>query len=598
MIYLCCVKEWSWSIKKILRLKKSFDMKKEMKKILAFVFALALLGQMPGYLSGANEYLVRLLEIDFKPSSLISSQETMTANFELKNILEEPMFLFLKGRVGNAESCSVKVSLNGKTVARGDVDFPSDFFGISRYPIPKGHLKPGSNQISILNKEARGFKPSPWFMIAECCIASSRFAPSYDLMTEFSFPLPRKVRPSPGSHPKGKSLPAFAVRGTKGWAWYPEQYLAEIPYIRKFKMNFLMNCYASMFSDPEKFINRWWEPIPEPKKRAYEQVVRACQRSGIIFCFSFHPQLFSERPFAYESEDDFRNLWQHYDWMQGLGVRWFMVSYDDIPIEGQDMAYLAKAQAGLVNRLLSKLREKDAGAQMVFCPVFYAGCGDSGEARVYLEALAGALAQDVSVFWTGDGVVTTSISRQCAERYKSIVKRRLIIWDNYPVNDRNPALHLGPVTGRDPDLCEIAYGYMSNPLSPQNDINRIPLFTSADYAFNPWTYDPFRSIGQAVIHLARTKAQKKALKDLIELYPGNLIYGQPRTNFNSVLERFERILQEPNAQTSAASFIRRTEDVASRLDKEFPGQYQKTLETICLHIGQMKEKYNEKFGIQ
>jgi hypothetical protein len=86
------------------------------------------------------------------------------------------------------------------------------------------------------------------------------------------------------------------------------------------------------------------------------------------------------------------------------------------------------------------------------------------------------------------------------------------------------------------------------------------------------------------------------LKDLVELYPGMLIYGQPRTNFNSVLERFERIIQEPDAQTLAASFIRRLEDVAARLAKEFPSQYQKTLETIRIHLKQMEEKYNPIFA--
>ena len=46
---------------------------------------------------------------------------------------------------------------------------------------------------------------------------------------------------------------------------------------------------------------------------------------------------------------------------------------------------------------------------------------------------------------------------------------------------------------------------MSNPLSPQNDLNRIPLLTCTDYAYNPWDYDPARSIGQAIVHLAKTE---------------------------------------------------------------------------------------------
>ena len=33
----------------------------------------------------------------------------------------------------------------------------------------------------------------------------------------------------------------------------------------------------------------------------------------------------------------------------------------------------------------------------------------------------------------------------------------------------------------------------------QNEINRIPLATCADYAYNPRAYDPSRSVGQAIL---------------------------------------------------------------------------------------------------
>ena len=156
--------------------------------------------------------------------------------------------------------------------------------------------------------------------------------------------LPAAPREFPEPLAKGRREPGFALRGTKGWGWTADQYLAEIPVLAKFRMNFLMNCYLSMFTDPERLINRWWEPIPAAKKTAYEKVVRACRDKGIIFCFAIHPQLFSEKPLRYGNEEDFRALWQHFAWMQGLGVHWFSLSYDDINVEGQDRARLAEAQ--------------------------------------------------------------------------------------------------------------------------------------------------------------------------------------------------------------------------------------------------------------
>jgi hyaluronoglucosaminidase len=363
--------------------------------------------------------------------------------------------------------------------------------------------------------------------------------------------------------------------------------MAEIPFLAKFKMNFLMNCYLSMFTDPEKLINRWWEPIPGAKKKAYAKVVESCRKHGLDFCFAIHPQLFSERPLRYDSEEDFRDLWQHFAWMQGLGVRLFSVSYDDIAVEGQDKAALARAQAKLVNRVLDTLRRKDPKARMIFCPVYYWGDGSGEDAGPYLAALAGTLDPEVLVFWTGDGIITGTITAKAAEAYKRTVGHRLVIWDNYPVNDRSGALHLGPVTGRDARLAGIAEGYMSNPLAPQNEINRIPLATCADFAWNPWAYDPARSIGQAILHLAGTAGQRTVLRDLVELYPGDLACGSTRTDYNSVIEEYKRLSARPETRPEAEAFAARVADVVARFVREFPGSHAPTKATLHQHLARL-----------
>lgn len=403
----------------------------------------------------------------------------------------------------------------------------------------------------------------------------------------FRVVLPSKLRNFPEPLPPGKKEPGFKIRGIKGWGWTPEQYLSEIPYLVLGKMNFLMNCYLSMFTDPEKFINRWWEPIPEEKKAAYERVVRSCQEKGIQFCFCLNPQLFAERPFRYESQEDFDHLFQHYDWMQRLGVRWFSLCFDDIPVEGLDRAGLGQWHALVANRLLKELRERDPEASLIICPVYYWGCGEEEEARLYLNSLGRSLHPDIYVFWTGDAVVTTKITYDCAVAYKKIINHRMIIWDNYPVNDRNQALHLGPVSGREARLCEVADGYMSNPMAYQNEINRLPLLTCADYAYNPWKYDPQRSIGQAILHLAESKSGRQVLKDLVELYPGNINLGQNYVSYNSVLARFEYLLKQPDGRVQATGFIRRVENVLERLNREFPDNFSATKKTVEVDLARM-----------
>jgi hyaluronoglucosaminidase len=169
-----------------------------------------------------------------------------------------------------------------------------------------------------------------------------------------------------------------------------------------------------------------------------------------------------------------------------------------------------------------------------------------------------------------------------------MIGHRLIIWDNYPVNDAHPTLHLGPVTHRDLDLCEVVDGYMANPLCPQNEINRLPLITEADYAYNPWGYDPARSIGQAIVHLARSADQRAVLKDLVELYPGMLIEGSGRTDLNPVIEGFKRLQAGGMPRSTTDSYLARVQDVADRLGRAFPGRFADARETVTRNLEEMR----------
>jgi hypothetical protein len=407
--------------------------------------------------------------------------------------------------------------------------------------------------------------------------------------TALHIDLPKEVRPLPEPLPTGQTKPGFAFRGTKGWFWTPEQYLEEIPVLAKYKMNFLMNCYGSMFSSayPNRWLNEWWKPLPQEKKEGYAKVIRACKENGIEFCFAVHPQLASPRPLKPTSAEDIDQYYQHYAWAQSQGVKWFSISLDDVSWGEKGPATGGLEHAKLVNAIFARLRAKDPHAQMIFCPVPYWGDGAKPDDRAYLEALGKELHTDVYVFWTGDTVVAPRITRQAAESYKNIVKHRLFLWDNYPVNDSAPTLHLGPVVGRDPALCAVIDGYMSNPLCPQNHINRIPLLTCADYAYNPKMYDPDRSIGQAIMHLAETESQRNVLKDLVEAYPGMIRLGSQNTGLNPMVNRFNEFMAH-GATAKAEEYLHRLEDLAARLDAAFPDDFADAKKTLRDNLEEMK----------
>jgi len=523
----------------------------------------------------------------------------MVARFSLAEVPDQPLFLFVRGRLDDGGTdCPLKIALNGMVPFEGPNGFAHEW-EVRRYAIPVGLLRTGGNEIAVSNTSPQGVVGMPpWFMLAWCAIGDEQcdLAGSPAIEEDFRVALPAEKRPIPEPLAQGHTQPGFKIRGIKGWLWRPEQYLEEIPFLPRLKLNFLMNCYGSMcdiehhgWGSPE--CNRWWEPLPEEKRRAYEAVVRASQKRGIIFCFSMNPNIGAARIVRYDSAEDLELLWQHYAWMQSLGVHWFNVQFDDIS-QGID----AVGQARFVNALLQRLRRHDSEAQMVFCGTYYSGNGQDAAAKAYLEAIARELDPKVYVFWTGDGVVGR-ITRRAAEAYRQAVGHRLIIWDNYPVNDSNPTLHLGPVTGRDRDLCEVADGYMSNPMASENRINRLPLMTCADYAYNPWAYDPARSIGQAILHLAETPEQQRALKDLVELYPGMLVHGQG-TGYNPVVTRFSEILATPHSRWLAEVYLQHVEDVAARLRRHFAGRFTDATKTAEGNLAVMRQAYRDTYGTE
>jgi AraC-like DNA-binding protein len=383
----------------------------------------------------------------------------------------------------------------------------------------------------------------------------------------------------------------FQLRGMKGWGWTPEQYLKEIPVLASLKMNFLMNCYRSMSvaGGEEPWCNEWWRPIPAERKQKFSLIIRRCAEHGISFCLAMHPQLASPRPLVHGRAADFEAFFQHYAWAQTKGVKWFAVCLDDTSWEPDGPAACGTRHSALLNQIFERLFANDNGAKMAFCPAAFWGDGSNPEHAAYLAAVARDLHPDVFVFWNGDAIVTPRITRVAAQSYKNVVKHRLILWDNYPENDGQPTMHLGPLSGRAADLCEVIDGYLSNAMCIQNEINRIPLATSADYANDPRSYKPARSIGQAILRFGKTRPQQMVLKELVEAYPGFIVTGGG-AGTNPVRAKFENILLQDRTLQLAKRFILEMNDLAIRFERLFPALFLDGLQTLNHDIGWMQER--------
>jgi len=397
--------------------------------------------------------------------------------------------------------------------------------------------------------------------------------------------LPAKLRPIAKPDHSPTISPRFKFRGIKGWAWTQEQYLKEIPFIAELKMNFLMDCDGMIYPP----LKEWWKPMRESARKAYSSVFKACAEHGITFCFARQPQMISAHLLDATDRKNFEAFYQHYEWAQRQGVKWFGICLDGVSWGSAGPAAGGATHAALVNAVFDRLRAEDEECQFVFCPVASWGDGTNLDHHAYLEGLARDMHPEVYVYWNGDGVVTSRITRVAADSYRKVVKHRLFLWDNYPVNDGSPTLHLGPLTGRDSDLCELVDGYISNPMYPQNEINRLPLFTCADYAHDPLAYSPGRSIGQAILRLAENAAQQDVLKQLVEIYPGFLVAGGG-TGTNPARGKLASMLAHNNPQSAADRFTKQMVKLLAQLTAQFPGQFAATRNTIQEDIDWMKSQ--------
>jgi hyaluronoglucosaminidase len=204
---------------------------------------------------------------------------------------------------------------------------------------------------------------------------------------------------------------------------------------------------------------------------------------------------------CYSSPADQQRLIQKLEVAWGLGVRSFSIALDDLktprrPHCASDLAFLrrpgglASAQAELINAIDTRFIATHPGAEpLIAVPTEYNGL----ESTPYKRAFAAGLSNDVIVMWTGRNGISDAIDSPQAAAARRIYGHKILIWDNFFVNDYALGyLVLGPLERHDATLPRWALGLAADPMV-QPESSKIGLFTVADYTWNPRAYDPIRS---------------------------------------------------------------------------------------------------------
>lgn len=307
--------------------------------------------------------------------------------------------------------------------------------------------------------------------------------------------------------PAGEDRPAttgLPLRGTiegfYGPPWSHEQRLAHLDFLARIGMNSFV--YAP--KDDPYHRARWREPYPARELAQLAEIARHARSLGIAFTYAIHPAM----SMRYTDEADHAALAAKAGQLFDAGITSFALLFDDVPYGLPDAADRARygpgpagsgaAHGATCTRFVAEvLRPRGIDEPLLICPTDYAGVATSP----YRQQLASTAPPDALIAWTGTGVISDAVTRADIDRAAACFERRIVLWDNFPVNDFDPSrAFLGPLTGRSADVGGSALtGIVSNPMSLP-EASRFALATVAEWARDPARYDPAAAADRA-LHL-------------------------------------------------------------------------------------------------
>lgn len=342
-----------------------------------------------------------------------------------------------------------------------------------------------------------------------------------------------------------RDWPATAVRGiTEGFygtPWAHRQRLGQLDFMGRAKLNRYL--YAP--GDDLYRQARWREPYPAELRAEFRELAERAARNHVTLGWAVAPG----QAMCFSSDDDLRALTRKLDAMWALGFRAFQVQFQDVSYSewhcgadadrfGSGPEAAARAQAHVANAVARHLGQRHAGAPALsLMPTEYYEDGSTA----YRRALARELDDGVEVAWTGVGVVPRTITGRQLSEAREVFAHPLVTMDNYPVNDYAPGrLFLGPYQGREPAVAVGSAALLANAME-QPEASRIPLFTAADFAWNPREYRPQESWRAAIADLADgDKRREKALTALARNTASSVLGGTDAAYLRPLIEEFWR----------------------------------------------------------
>lgn len=263
---------------------------------------------------------------------------------------------------------------------------------------------------------------------------------------------------------------------------------------------------------------RWNEPHPPEERAALATFAQRCRAEGVRFGVGLSPfEIYRNFDASARAA-----LAEKLAALDAIGIDELALLFDDMHGASSD---LARTQAEIVDWAASRTR----AAQITVCPSYYSD--DAVLDRVfgarpprYLEELGAALDPAVRVFWTGEEVCSREISPGHLARVSELLRRKPVLWDNYPVNDgerMSQHLHLRAFTGRPAANAAHLTAHAINP-ALQPTLSLVPAITLREsYRLGP-AYEYGRAFFNAACAVLGEDMATALRNDLLSLHDGGL----------------------------------------------------------------------------
>jgi len=328
---------------------------------------------------------------------------------------------------------------------------------------------------------------------------------------------------------------SFALRGViegfYGKPWSHQQRMKGITYFADVNMNHFM---LAPKDDPWQRFD-WRVPFNNEFLAQVKKLNDHAYANGVAMSVSLSPGL----TVVYSDPNDVRAIMVRYEQLHAIGIRHFGLLVDDIPWELQHkndiskFSNIAAAHAYYANTIQSELEKVGADLRLTVCPLVYRGRGS----EPYIVELGNALNSDIDLMWTGRQICSEYLDTVDAIFFKDSTSKKPFYWDNYPVNDVEmiDELHVGPITGRQPDLGSHSVGLLANPMD-RFELSLIAIGTIGDYLWDSKSYDSEKSWHSIMATLVADKEDRDAISRVFRCSFGSCLAQAQAPEFAEMLD--------------------------------------------------------------